>query len=258
MNKENKINEIVNKVVDKVIKENINSYSLQDIEELMEYLYIKPSLSGLNVDLYVDDGGSYIRNEHCLLVFISNGINNKQSFIPISVERQPKILDKTIEIKLSMSELNKVFRFISKYRSLLSKLANDEINQITFINLLKTNNLKEKKKKSSLLNEMATLKPKDSNLPMVIWLDQNNLFQGHAPRIKFQASKEQRTTRDFSTMTLTKPPVIENLPKKCDISNKDIEKLYNFVSKNFDLLLSLSRGEIDYFEDFLPNMIKSE
>ena len=59
-------------------------------------------------------------------------------------------------------------------------------------------------------------------------------------------------------MTLTKPPVIENLPKKCDISNKDIEKLYDFVSKNFDLLLSLSRGEIDYFEDFLPNMIKSD
>jgi hypothetical protein len=90
---------------------------------------------------------------------------------------------------------------------------------------------------------------------MDIWLDEGATYNGHAPRLKFRASNEQRTTREFSSMLLTNPPTIENFPKNSPIKSKDIKKLEMFVINNLENLLKLSKGEIDYTTEFLPNII---
>ena len=98
---------------------------------------------------------------------------------------------------------------------------------------------------------MATLKANDSNLPVDICLDEGATYISHAPRIKFRASNEQRTTREFSSMLITNPPVIENFPKNSPIKTKDLNKIKQFVIDNLDLLLRLANGEIDYTTEFL-------
>lgn len=86
-------------------------------------------------------------------------------------------------------------------------------------------------------------------------MDEGETFLGHAPRIKFRASKEQRTTREFSSMLITDPTVIKNFPANSPLSPKDIQCLRNFVINNQSLLLRLAHGEIDYETGFLPKMI---
>lgn len=108
----------------------------------------------------------------------------------------------------------------------------------------------------SLLNEFATLRVKDSGLPTNLWLDEGGTYQGHAPRLKFQASREQRTTREYSTMTLEAEPRIENLPQRTFLSSKDLKRIEMFVIANLDALLRLANNEIDYETEFLPNMVK--
>ena len=103
---------------------------------------------------------------------------------------------------------------------------------------------------------MVTLKTKDSNLPVDIWLDEGGTYHGHAPRIKFKANNEQKTTREYSSMIISNPPIIENLPDNCPIRKKDLDKIKDFVIKNMELLLKLANNEIDYLTEFKPNIIK--
>lgn len=101
---------------------------------------------------------------------------------------------------------------------------------------------------------MATIRAKDSGLPMDIWADEGGTYIGHAPRIKFRASVEQRTTMEFSSMLLTNPPTTENIPANTQISKRDLDKLKSFVINNLELLIKLCNREIDYRKDFLPNV----
>lgn len=78
----------------------------------------------------------------------------------------------------------------------------------------------------------------------------------HAPRIKFRASSEQRTTREFSIMLLVNPPVIENFPSNSPLKTKDINILKQFVIDNLDALKAVANGTCDFKTEFLPNIIK--
>lgn len=57
----------------------------------------------------------------------------------------------------------------------------------------------------------------------------------HMLRIKFQASKEQKYTRDFSTMTVEDSPRIFNFPKNSNLDRKDVEAIRSFIVYNKDL-----------------------
>ena len=60
------------------------NYVLSDSDELMEFMWLKPNVSGLHVDLFIDDGGSYIRHNHNLLLFFRNGYSKTDNiFIPV-------------------------------------------------------------------------------------------------------------------------------------------------------------------------------
>ena len=248
---EGQLKNIVKETVKQVMKE----YHISDVDELMEFLWLRPTRTGLNVDIFVDDGGSYIRNNHPLLLFARNGYDKTVSeFIPFSISEIPLILNPNIEYNISYNDIFAIQDFIVYNIGILRQLANETITHSDFVNSIRIPAYVIAESKSVLL-EMATLRMADSKLPMDVWLDEGGTYQGHAPRLKFRASNEQRTTRDFSSMLLTNPPTIENMPSHSPLKAKDIRKLENFVVNNLEQLLKLANGEIDYTTDFLPNMI---
>lgn len=229
-------------------------YSLHDTDELMEYMWLRPNITGLKVDVFADDGGSYKRHGHKLVLLARNAYDkSSDEFIVFSVSRRPVILNSEIEYKISYNDIFAIQDFIvANLRNLIS-LAKETISQETFVKQIKVPRYVVLEGRE-LLSEMATLRMKDSNLPMDVWLDEGATYTGHAPRLKFRASNEQRTTREFSSMLLTNPPTIENMPNNSPLKRKDIQKLENFVVTNLELLLKLANGEIEYTTEFLPNM----
>jgi len=247
---ENDLKKIVSETIKKVIKE----YNISDVDEVMEYMWLKPEVTGLKVDIFVDDGGSYERHNHQLLLLIRNGYTKMDNtYITMSVSDKPKILNSEIDYNISYNDIFAVQDFIQLNLVSLFMLATRRISQIEFVNSIKVPNYVITEAKKVLL-EMATLRKEDSGLPMDIWLDEGHTYEGHAPRLKFRASNEQRTTWEFSSMLLTNPPTIENFPKDSPIKKKDINKLENFVISNLEILLKLAKGEINYVKEFLPKI----
>lgn len=251
-----KITEAINDFVEETIKS--TEYKMRHLDELYGYMWLKSDISNINVDIFIDDGKAYIRDNHIPLLFVRNGHNKSVSeFIPISISDSPTILDKGLKINIDTVIIDQIINFIKINKDTLLDMANGKLSASDFASIIKVPSYAMTENKE-VISEMATLKKQDSNLPMDIWLDEGATYKGHAPRIKFKASKEQRTTREFSSMQLTNPPQIENLPAHPDISTKEIKLLEKFVIANMDLLLKLANNEIDYTKDFLPNMVKVE
>ena len=232
--------------------DNFVDYQKEDDMEMMEYLKIWPEDSGIPIELWVDDGGSYIRHNHPLWLYFRNGKTMKDDFIPISINDNPQIMINNPKLKIDNVTLIKIKTFIRRNKVNIIKLAKGKILNTDFLD-----NIKPVKQffNESLINEMATMQPKLTGLKVPIWVDEGTKPQ-HTLRIKFQASKEQRTTRDFSSMTVEDKPRIFNFPKKSELDSKDIEAIRNFVIYNKDLLIALSVGIIRYNNEFLKYMTK--
>ena len=248
---EQELQNIVKESVKKILHEN---YQMDSVDELMEFMWLRPQMTHLNVDIFVDDGQSYIRHKHELLLFVRNGYDKHvNEFIPFSVSQNPIVLDDVMDFNISYDDIFCVQDFILANLNSLQSLANRNISQFSFIQSIRIPSYALCERKE-MLNEMSTLRKEDTNLPVDVWVDEGATFQGHAPRLKFRASQEQRTTREFSSMLLTNPPKIENMPQNSPLRKKDIEKLESFVINNLELLLKLANGEIDFTTEFLPNV----
>jgi len=256
---ESNLKKIISDSIKNILIENNSryQYNLTDLDELMEYMWLKPNITNLNVDVFVDDGFSYKRHNHILLLFARNGYNKSISeFIPFAISNNPVIMNNNIEYNISYSDIFAIQDFIQFNIKELILLANQNLSHNEFINKLRIPSYNIIVENKNFLMEMATLRMKDSNLPMDIWLDEGATYQGHAPRIKFRASNEQHSTKEFSSMLIANPPSIENFPNNSPLKNKDILKLEQFVINNMENLIKLANGEIDYRTEFLPNIIK--
>ena len=100
------------------------------------------------------------------------------------------------------------------------------------------------------LYEMATLRKKDSGLPVNLYIDDSLSYKRgkHSKRIRFQTDKGDKpnTRGSFSSMTLDGKVVEKTLPKKLEISQRDIEAVSNFVINNYECLSLVADFELDY------------
>lgn len=106
------------------------------------------------------------------------------------------------------------------------------------------------------LTEFATLRKKHTKLPVNIWVDDAGTYlnSGHFKRIKFQKNyNNSAITNEFATMLLD-GTILEDTLKGCEISNKDLKKIQNFVKNNSLILSELADARIDLF-DFKELMI---
>lgn len=113
-------------------------YTLTDVDELMEYMWLKPDRTGLKVDIFVDDCGSYERYGHPLLLWARNGYGREVSeFIPFLVSDQPTILNSGIDCRISEEDVVAILGFIQRNLEILVKLPADLISQIDFVESVK-------------------------------------------------------------------------------------------------------------------------
>ena len=113
-------------------------YSLTDIDELMEYMWLKPGVTGLKVDIFVDDCGSYERYGHPLLLWARNGYEREVSeFIPFLVSDKPVILNSVIDCKIPEEDVVAIQSFIRSNLLNLVKLPSDLISQPDFVESVK-------------------------------------------------------------------------------------------------------------------------
>lgn len=108
----------------------------------------------------------------------------------------------------------------------------------------------KKEEKRMQLYEMATLRKKDSGLPVNLYIDDSLSYKRgkHSKRIKFQTDKGDKPNMrgNFSSMTLDGKVVENTLPKKLEISQKDIEVISNFVVNNYECLSLVADFDLDY------------
>ena len=223
----------------------LKEYRMSNIDELFGYTRLDKVRTGLNVTLFADSTRAYKMYNHIPLLFARNGYNEAiKEYIPFSIAPHSQILDQGIDLKINYSDVFTIQNFIRENFRGLRDLANEKIDDVDFLSSIRKvrSQLNED---ASLLLEMSKLRPKDTNLPIDIWVDEDETYQGHAPRIKFQSSSEQTLTTQYSTMTITNPPMVFNLPQRHSLRTKDIRKIEAFVISNMDNLLKLAKGEID-------------
>ncbi len=120
-------------------------YSLTDVDELMEYMWLKPDRTGLKVDIFVDDCGSYERYGHPLLLWVRNGYGREVSeFIPFPISGQPVILNSGIDCRISEEDVVAILGFIQRNLEILVKLPADLISQTDFVESVKRHCVSDK------------------------------------------------------------------------------------------------------------------
>ena len=121
------------------------TYSLTDVDELMEYMWLKPDRTGLKVDIFVDDCGSYERYGHPLLLWVRNGYGREVSeFIPFLISDQPVILNSGIDCRISEEDVVAILGFIQRNLEILVKLPADLISQTDFVESVKRHCVSDK------------------------------------------------------------------------------------------------------------------
>lgn len=120
-------------------------YTLTDVDELMEYMWLKPDRTGLRVDIFVDDCGSYERYGHPLLLWVRNGYGREVSeFIPFLISGQPVILNSGIDCRISEEDVVAILGFIQRNLEILVKLPADLISQTDFVESVKRHCVSDK------------------------------------------------------------------------------------------------------------------
>ena len=105
-----------------------DKYKLDSLDELMEYMWLRPSRTLLNVDIFVDDGLSYVRHNHSLLLFTRNGYTKDDTeFIPFSVTTNPTILDDIPDLHIRKNDVLEIKRFITDNIENLKALAEENV-----------------------------------------------------------------------------------------------------------------------------------
>lgn len=111
------------------------------------------------------------------------------------------------------------------------------------------------------LFEMATLRKKDSGLPVNVYIDDTGSWIDgeHGPRIKFQGNRNSSAdTNGMIPMTISDDPKIPILQEEQwrDLTGDDIKKVKQFVKLNKDYLLRLCDRDDDYsMNDFYQDMV---
>ncbi|HEX9843778.1 MAG TPA: hypothetical protein VGC20_13555 [bacterium] len=92
--------------------------------------------------------------------------------------------------------------------------------------------------------EMANLRPKNTGLPMVIWVSEKGRAR-HGPRIK--VSRQHGSKMDaLNTVSVT----IDNEPRVVggELPARDLDALKRYIALNIEPLLGFWNGELDTVE----------
>ncbi len=102
-----------------------NEFKMKNLDELYGYMWLKPDVTNINADIFVDDGKAYLRDNHVPLLYVRNGIGREiTEFIPISISETPAILDESIAICVDTTIIKQIMDFIKDNIYTLMAFAN--------------------------------------------------------------------------------------------------------------------------------------
>lgn len=103
------------------------------------YLRISKEMSGLPVDIFVQDGDAYLDTDSPLLVLVHNGYGpfRFSDLLPVSVSVLPRVLLRCYEKNLTEKDLATLKSFIRKHRRTLRHLADGPSSTVRTSRLIK-------------------------------------------------------------------------------------------------------------------------
>lgn len=213
-------------------------------EDLYDYTYIKKG-KYLPVDIAVDTSFSYEVLGIIPSLMIRNGYEYQNEFIPIPLCADPHRFQHS-DLNITLNDYYTVENFVAKNYKQLLQIAHDEID--LFSDFLWKYKLTEN---TTLINEMAMVRPSQSGLKKKIWLDDGNTFEkgGHWLRIKVQ--DKGQNSHNWPTLTIPDYKWIGGE----DIDNEEKKRVVKYVKLNIELLTALLLKKID-IEEYLTHAYK--
>lgn len=104
-------------------------------DDLIEYCRFRPEKTGLNVEIFLDDGEAYKRNGHPLWVYMQNNYNDISDVIPIEVETLTVISDKKVNIDIN--DYENVLKYIKQNKELIKGLTDNSVKHLEYVELHK-------------------------------------------------------------------------------------------------------------------------
>lgn len=245
------VEESINRLTSWKYKNNFIGYLKENDEDTFEFNRFTTSMTGLPVDILLDDNANYIHCEHPLWVYVSNGMKEGvERFLPVLVHRfKPCLIDRNIKINISDCDLQEVFEFIKENYYTIVEYANARITY----NDVEESLISKSCLCESILLEMPTFTRAEVNLPTDIWIDGERNLQ-HQKRIKFK-DRDSKKTKTWASMTIDKfNPEIFNLYDKTFLSPKDISLINDFVKVNYETLMLAANGQLPSKSDILANL----
>jgi hypothetical protein len=92
--------------------------------------------SGLPVNLYLDDTGTYKRSGHWKRIKFQGDHGDKmnpRSLISMTISNNPEIRPKNVKISLPQDEIDRIKDFVARNEDLLSDLADENISIAEFL-----------------------------------------------------------------------------------------------------------------------------
>lgn len=115
--------------------DDFNAYMEEDVDELYDYLRLFPKESGLLVETYFDNVGSYKNKKHPLFMYFVNTIKDDDfEIMPLLVDETNPILMTKDRVKIPYKDYSKIVEFVKINYRIIVQLANGVITNEEFKN----------------------------------------------------------------------------------------------------------------------------
>ena len=106
-----------------------NQVALQNTKCWQTYSSLRKKRTGLPVNIYVDDSGTWKKMRHANRIKIQYNKGdhpNTHGMIPMSIDDNPRILVDNPKMELSAADINAVKKFVIANKDLLIRLGSDD------------------------------------------------------------------------------------------------------------------------------------
>ena len=106
-----------------------NQVALQNTKCWQTYSSLRKKRTGLPVNIYVDDSGTWKKMRHANRIKIQcnkGDYPNTRGMIPMSIDDNPRILVDNPKMELSAADINAVKKFVIANKDLLIGLGSDD------------------------------------------------------------------------------------------------------------------------------------
>jgi hypothetical protein len=111
--------------------------NLQENEKIELFFTLRKHRSGLPVNLFLDDAGSWVKYGHLKIIKFQPDKGDRpipENMIPMSIDDNPQILIKDENIDLTNAEIEQIKYFVKANKDLLLQLNDQKIDFLAFIN----------------------------------------------------------------------------------------------------------------------------